>query len=296
MTIDPIEARVWRPGGTTRFAPTTVAEREALATLIPALIHGARAPQPPDPSGWSRLARDAGFEIEDWQVGATRYWALLELPDQRRGAGAYLFRVGPDPDPGPELLLQAPQAFFDVGTERIAARLFFEPPPGRRPRALFSNTIHRYQTEAGQRVKRADSPADVAHNPDHAFNAATAAFAAAVERVLVVQLHGFGDSDDELAGVAMVVSAGDDAGSSPRTAALATALDAAFGPGVKRFPEDTDKLGATTNVQGRALRRQPGAEFVHIEMSSQVRATLQRSAEARARFGRIVFNTAPETP
>jgi hypothetical protein len=293
LTIDEIERRIWRPGPPARFTPTTVAEREALAQLIPAMARGAAAPSPPDPAGWVDAAAAADLQIEIWRVGGDRYWALLEPPERRRGVGAYVFRVAPAAAGAPAILLEAPHAYHDVGTDRIGARLFFESGDPR-PRALFTNTIHRYITEAGTRVKRPDSAADVTHNPDHGFNTATVAFAEAVPGTAVIQLHGFA-ADEGAAAEAMVVSAGDETGSSPRSRAVAAGLLRLFGAGVERFPEETRRLGATTNVQGRALRRIAGTSFVHIEMSPEVRTALRSDAARRRAFARVLFAT-EETP
>ena len=301
-SLDDIERLVWRPGIQARYAASTAAEREAIARLVPQLLAGARAAAPPELEPLEADAYQAGFRIERWRVDGQTYWALVELPERRRGAGAYVFRVGAAADADePEILLEAPHHYHDVGTGTLAAQLFFFPPPGRRPRGFFTNTIHRYQSAPGKRVKQKLSPADVAHNPEHVFATATEAFATALGgRVLVLQLHGFGnrvDEDDEAEpapDLAMVVSAGDARGSSPRSQALAAALARGFGAGVKRFPEDVAILGATTNVQARLLQRIRGAEFVHLELSAELRERLKGDAALRAQLATILFNTAAE--
>jgi len=291
LTIDDAVRRLWRPGA--RFEPTTADEREAVARLVPAMARSA-AGAPPDLPRWSELAHDVGFTVEEWRVAGERYWALVERPGHRRGAGAYLFRVAPRADRSRPILLEAPHAFHDVGTGPLAASLFFDPAPGPRPAALFTNTVHRYQAADGTRVKRSDSPADVCHNPDHVFTTATVAFAEAVGGAVVVQLHGFArDEEGDLAGASIVVSAGSDEGSSPRSAAVAAAL-ARLATGVRRFPEETQRLGATTNVQGRALRRVAGAELVHVETDPDVRAGLRGDTARRHAFGQALFVAATE--
>lgn len=299
LTVEGYEALVYGPGPKASFADTSSIEHEAIAKLIPRMLEGAQAASPPDPRAWQADAAAAGLQIEVWKLDGRTYWALVEPSDRVRGVGAYVFRVAP-PEAGPMILLQAPHEFFDLGTGRIAAELFFDPPRGAtaRPRALFTNTIHRYQLAPGNKQKRRHNPADVAHNPQHAFSVATEAFASAAGGARVIQIHGFGartDDDDggEPGSVAMVVSAGDEAGSSPLTAALAQALAGEYGPDVKRFPEDVRFLGATTNVQGRLLRRIEGSEFVHLEMSSELRKKLRASAQLRRRLGEILFNTQP---
>jgi hypothetical protein len=316
VTLDDVDRLVWRPGANATFAPTTIREREALKQLVPEILIGARAATPPDPQVWQPAANAAGFRIERWSVDDQPYWALVELPEQRRGAGAYIFRVAPvapaapGAEPASEILLEAPHAYFDVGTGLLGAELFFFPPPGARPRAFFTNTIHRYQSAPGKKLKQKNSPSDVAHNPEHGFNTATEAFVRTLGgRALVIQLHGFAgrpEDDDEGADavakgvpaspapageIAMVVSSGDRFASSPRSGALAAALVKLFGKGVKRFPEDVRMLGATTNVQMRALANVHGAEFVHIEMSAETRKALAGDRELRGKLGTILFDT-----
>jgi len=301
LTIAEYEAVVYGPGPEATFVETSAIEHETIQALIPKLFEAAQATRPPDPRTWQSEAAAAGFQIEIWTVSGGSYWALLERRDRARGAGAYIFRVAPDED-GPAILLEAPHNYYDVGTGRLAAELFFSPPPGARPRALFTNTMHRYQLAPGDKQRRRHNPADVAHAPLHAFSIATEAFAIAANGVRVIQLHGFGARDDdddddgdggELGAVAMVVSAGDEAGSSPLTTALASELVKQLGRDIKRFPEDVRFLGATTNAQGRLLRRIDHAEFVHVEMSAELRKRLGDSARLRHEVAQILFNTSP---
>ena len=294
ITVDDLPKLVWRPGLTASFAPTTTAERAAVVKLVPALLAGG------DAAPLAAEAAAIGMRIERWTVDGADYWVLIEHPERRRGTGAYLFRTGvTDEDRGPAILLEAPHAEFDQGTGEIAGELFFHPPPGKRPVALFLNTMHRYQVEPGRKQKRADNPADVAHNPDHMFNAATDAAAAALGDVEVIQLHGFANSLDEAedaalpAGTLMVVSAGDRRGSSPLSSAIAAALKKLFGEGVRRYPEESKALGATTNAQGRTLAARAGARFVHIESSAEMRKELRASPKKLEVFGGILFNTLP---
>jgi hypothetical protein len=298
LTLGDYEAAVYGNGPQTTFAETTALEHETIAALIPKLLEGAQAAKPPDPQLWQTDANAAGFRIETWTIAGGTYWALLERADRARGAGAYIFRVAPRED-GRAILLEAPHNFYDTGTGRLAAELFFSPPPGARPRALFTNTIHRYQLAPGDKKKRRHNPADVAHNPQHAFTIATEAFAIAAGGARVIQLHGFGarmaeDEDDGDPGpVAMVVSAGTEAGSSELTATLAAELARELRSDVKRYPEDVKFLGATTNAQGRMLRRIDRTDFVHVEMSAELRERLAAEPPLRAKLASVLFNTTP---
>jgi hypothetical protein len=295
LTVDDVPRLLWQVGSRATFAPTTLEERQLLTGLVPRLLTGAAASPVPDPAQWQPEAVRAGMRLETWELGGGTYWALLEADDARRGAGAYVFRVGAVPeDDYPAILLEAPHADHDVGSGDIAASLFFAPAEGKRPRALFVNSIHRYQVEPGRRQKRDDNPADAAHNPEHLFSAMTDAVAAALGDLVVLQIHGFADAVDESddarvpAGTLAVVSAGTRAGSTPTSSALAAELSRAFGPGVRRFPEDVLALGATTNAQGRLLAARKGARFVHVELSADLRKSLRASKARMAELAKIV--------
>jgi hypothetical protein len=295
LTLNDYDATVYGAGPQATFLASTIREQETIARLVPALLEAAWSTEKLNPA-WHEDANRAGFRIEDWTVLGERYWALLEASGNARGAGAYVFRVGPRAD-GATILLEAPHNYHDVGTGRLAADVFFAKRDGARPRALFTNTIHRYQLAPGDKKKRKVNPADVAHNADHVYTFATSAFAAMAGDTHVIQLHGFGardadeDGDGDPSGIAMVVSAGDAKGSSPLSTAIAAAATQAFGDGVKRFPEDTKELGATTNVQGRALRKTGRGEFVHIEMSADLRKRLAASQDLRKQLAAVLFDT-----
>lgn len=301
FTLDDYERVVYGPGPGATFVPTSAAEHQVLASLIPELLERSAAGEL-DAAALNALrdpANSVGFRIETWTLGGERYVALLEAKGKARGAGAYIFRVAPLSD-APALLLEAPHHYYDVGTGRLAAELFFLPKRGVRPRALFTNTIHRYQLAPGDKGKRKDNPADVAHNAEHAFSIATHAFVSALVGARVVQLHGFGkrledgdSGDGELGAISMVVSAGDSAGSSAWSTAIASALVTVFGSDVKRYPEDVRILGATTNAQGQMLRNLGADRFVHVEMSAELRGRLSRDAELRSKLAAALFDSVP---
>src|SRR5262249_45829903 len=163
IILDDLPKLTWQTGRNAAFVATTTVEREAVARIVPALL-GKSAP---DLASLQPDAVRAGLRLEIWELGGETFYALLEEPTHRRGAGAYIFRTEGAAAP---ILLEAPHSDHDLGTGEIAGAMFFTPPPGaRKARALFMNTIHRYQVEPGRRQKRADNPADVAHNPDHLY-------------------------------------------------------------------------------------------------------------------------------
>ncbi|MCA9541774.1 MAG: hypothetical protein KC620_22915, partial [Myxococcales bacterium] len=166
-TLTPAEAReaLLAPGRKAkRFEPSTLIERAAVQTLIPVLAARALAGDR-QVADLRALAHGAEFEIDLWHVGEADFLAMHE--SRPRGAGAFIFRLGPR-DPAGEALLQAPHAYFDLHTGRIAAAMTFER-EGPHPRALMLNTVQRYQ----RGPPTAESPADVCHRPEHLFSRVT---------------------------------------------------------------------------------------------------------------------------
>jgi hypothetical protein len=60
------------------------------------------------------------------------------------------------------------------------------------------------------------------------------------------------------------------------------ALEAVVGPRVMVYPDDTNELGATTNVEGMAVRR-AGGRFLHVEMDGELRRSLRTNGGLRRR-------------
>ncbi len=208
-----------------------------------------------------------GFEevpLEAWPGAAL----LREKPDRRRGGGAYVFRRGSTST----VVVMAPHTFFDEGTLPLACELFQRT----HARALFVNTTHRYKSSpAGPDGKH---PSDVAHAPTSIFQAMAEGVVEAIPHVTVVQLHGF--ANHEVAAKA-VVSSGEKR-VTPLVARAAAALAAATGGAIAKYPDDTNELGATTNVQGAVVRR-AGGRFLHVEMEDGLRRDLLADAALRAK-------------
>lgn len=276
VVIDADEARrrLWPEPMPRAYVAADDATRAALAGLI----RGMLATPSPAPSGLKDAAAAAGFVVEGWEIGGRRYLAARELAERRGGGGAYVVRV----DGGGSVILEAPHGFFDLGTERIALDLLLAGDGW--PRALFVNTVHRYLGADGVKRKQAESPADPCHSAGHLFAVATAAAVEAVPGVEVVQLHGFGDDEAAEGMPAAIVSGGQAGAATPRSRAVAERMRSGLGVEVALFPVDTDRLGATTNVQGRAIHGREGASFVHVEMSAGLRQRLRSDAAARARL------------
>lgn len=285
IDVEEAARRLWPKPGPSAYAAASEVEASALADLVGRMLAA-------EPAGLAASARAAGYTIEGWAIGGERFLAAIEAPGGRRGGGAFVVRVGGTSP----VILQAPHAFFDVGTERIALDLLVEQREW--PRALFVNTIHRHVGTDGVKRRRDDSPADPCHRPEHLLAVATTAAIEAIPGAEVVQLHGFGDDpadteeEDGARPGGPVFAAIVSGGVRPATERARTAaarLRGELAVPVALFPDDTDRLGALTNVQGRAIRAYndragAAATFVHVEMSATLRRRLRTDAALRGRL------------
>jgi hypothetical protein len=297
MTPEDIGDELW-PETRVSYVPMSAGDRERLGALVAGLTAAARWGG--DVRELAARAREIGFRVELWRVRGRVFWVLLEARAQRRGAGAYLIRPGPHLGGQHEIVLQAPHVFFDRGTGHIAAALFFGWEGRGRARALFTNTVYRYagvedraasDAATGTAEPETRAPADVAHAADHAFQAATEAIVRELDQVVVIQLHGFAERPTR---PEIILSSGaDEAGA--LLPGLATELSTIF-ERVLRYPEECDKLGGTSNVQGRMLALYPRAHFVHVELSAHTRARLGATPALLARFALAVLSLGERSP
>lgn len=255
-----------RQGGTdpTRYVVPTDEERRVLREAIGRYLRegdGARA-------AVAEAIAKIGFEIID--VAELKGAVLLrERENAKRGGGAYVLR----PSSTSRVVVEAPHTFYDEGTFPLACELFRRS----NAHALFIETAHRYKSAP----PTADGvyPADVAHAEGSLFQAATMGVVDAMPNAKVVQLHGFVPRD---AFGSIVLSSGDKVEGQALVAHAKERLDPVLGSGaVRRFPEDASELGATTNVQGQAVRK-AGGEFLHVEIESRLRRDLLKNPQLRA--------------
>lgn len=284
LETDQLRQKLWRDAPWSRFYGTIEAERAAFESVVFDMFRTAREGQDPSPHALDQ-AHAIGLGIELWSVGEHRYAALVEAGPEDRGWGTYVVRIEPA-DEGRETLLQAPHAFHDRYTGRIAVNLFFDPGEGPRPRALFVNTRQRYRGPGGKDRRRHRSSLDVCHNDDHPFSRATHAALSVDPDMRVVQLHGFAKRKGR--GPMVIVSAGQPMIAPDYVVAVRDALRE-FGWKAGAYPLDVTYLGATLNVQGRLVRAVHGAEFLHVEMTPGVRRRLHRDPIRRSRFAQAIF-------
>lgn len=240
------------------------------------------------------LFRGLHFDLVQTVLGGAPAIAVQEAANHRRGGGIYIIRRGPLPR---ERIVQIPHSFFDIGTLEIGIELA----DAAQARALFVNTVHRYQ--GGPPPSRGDdeaegSPADVAHQERSIFQGLTHAALETLPRVQLLQLHGFADrSLAECTNAEVVVSPGAAPAGAGEAAEVAGRLGALLGTDrVLLHPRDTQRLGGRTNVQGRAVATTGDATFLHIEMSRTLRNRLLRDPGLRRAFIAAVLGLRKESP
>lgn len=305
MELESLRELVW-PRGQEAYRLLTQAELEALERLVATLYERAERGSL-TVLQHSRVSADAelaGVELHDieLELDGTRehLWVIVEPADDRRGRGAYLFRLGelegPDAASRVEHVLQAPHSYFDEHSGEIALGMFVEPGAAVAPaRALLLNTVHRHLQFDGERRKReepGDNPADAAHRPDHPLARATARLLTE-QRIALIQLHGFErNAEEEEADV--IVSAGQKT-VRPASSGVVERLEAdVAGFSISHFGEPgAERLGGTSNVQAKAAREAHRC-FVHVEMSARLRERLREDGELRRSFAAGLLGGAAE--
>jgi hypothetical protein len=224
------------------------------------------------PASARRRAQAAGLVLEEREG-----WVVLHsLPEA--ADGFYAFRKGAQG--APQLVLEAPHAWYDLNTGRISCALF-EAGYGR---ALLLNSAQRKAPVGSDEALGAD----VAHRAGSVYQAAHLGVVDALEDPLVVQLHGFGAGHGDYAAV---VSQGADDPSEAWLSDTIMALEPLLGSYGSLVPGETvPKLSGRSNVQGQAATA--SSRFLHLELSRDVRRALVASAELQQRFGDILSEIA----
>ena len=205
-----------------------------------------------------------GFVLESLANG--EIMLVHESPERAQGRGVYAWRTTKLDRP---LVLQAPHRFFDRRTGQIVLRAFAEHPV----QAACWNSVHRRQT-------------DLAHRPQHEFNAFTKAIANIDPQVTILQLHGFDPSQrrGSAAHASAIIS---DSTRYPGRPARQIALDlkGLWGKtSVLLYPIETAELGGTRNAQASLLHSIGFDRFIHLELAPEPRDRLAREAQSRARW------------
>ena len=283
---------LWPEGRPPQHRDAIADRRERMAELVESVTRASTSDLDLDLDALRRLAHRAGYELRAWELEGRRYLALLEESRHRSGGGAYILRVGARTPIGErELVLQAPHAFYDLGSGRVALRLFIA--AGDDVRALFVNTTHRHTQHDGTIELRETNPADVTLNDEHLFAVATEQMTRVLDDPTVLQVHGFDNT--QVAGQPdAIISTGSEA-SSPASIALAKRLGSVASRPVVRYPEQTAVFGATYNVEGKRVRAVFTAEFFHVELSRAIRsAVLEQEDFAPRLWGALAEPSEPD--
>lgn len=194
--------------------------------------------------------------------------------------GLFVFRLGPAQD----LVLQAPHAFYDLGTGAIQSALFEQMPV----RAAFFNSAHRYGGPGIAKEDRQKPTPDLAHRAHTLFQAATIGTAEAMDKPLIVQIHGFRARGGESA----VLSSGSALQPHRIYQSLQHQLNLILsdhGPVVSASARP--ELAALKNVQGRVLSS--NSAFLHLELSKSTRDALLEDKALLAELGLSLLAVKP---
>lgn len=214
---------------------------------------------------WATL----GMELVPLDNKEGKLWVIREQSDHKTGRGIYAVRV----DTAQALAIQAPHSGADRYTGEIALRLMQE---------------GKAKAGAWRTVSR--SKADLAHLDGTYFQAFTRAFAQVFPTGQIIQLHGFEREKraGRSAGDADIVLSDGTTTPPPHLTQVANCWKHELSIVVKRYPNEAKDLGAMNNAQARLLHSLGHAGFLHVEMSEETRARLQRDPVHRAAWLRCV--------
>jgi hypothetical protein len=212
--------------------------------------------------------RSLGFVFES--LGEV--WQLREV--RNTGKGWYLFREGPTTV---DHAIQIPHGQFDLHTDEIGLKLFFEG----RFRAGTWNSLHRYI-----HVENTDVHGDLAHLESSYLQAFTAAWARAQPLGNVFQFHGFSRKKRKEPNAARAGIILSDGSNQPKqkVKTMVQALRRARLGNVALFGRDTSELGGTINRQRHLLALRQHQGFIHVELSLTCREKMLRTKSFRKRF------------
>ena len=235
------------------YSDASAWQRAQVRAVVADVVRGATTGAVP--ASAARRAEAAGLVLRDHDT----WIELSSRPD--RADGFYAIRKAGDV---PALVLEAPHAWYDLDTGKLACALF-EAGYGR---ALLLNTAQRHAPSQGDATAHADGlGADVAHRAESVFQAATLGVVDALSDPLVVQVHGFGSGHGSYGAV---LSEGSTFQASSQLAAATVALEPVLGSyGAVVTGEEVPELSARTNVQSQAITGQ--GRFLHMELSLSAR-------------------------
>lgn len=256
------------------YSDASAWQRAQVRAVVADVVRGAATGAVP--ASAQRRAEAAGLVLREHDG-----WVELSSRPERAD-GFYAIRKGGD---APALVIEAPHAWYDLDTGKLACALF-EAGYGR---ALLLNTAQRHAAPQGDVAAHADGlGADVAHRAESVFQAATLGVVDALEDPLVVQLHGFGSSHGSYGAVLSE-------GSTFQASAQLTAALGAFEPLLGAYGgvvsgKEVPELSARTNVQSQAITGR--GRFLHMELCLAARRSILGDRALLDRVGQALTSLA----
>jgi hypothetical protein len=229
-----------------------------------------------------RLYEALQMEMSLIQEKDERFLVLREGAKEPRGWGLYAFRIGKCP----AVALEAPHAWDDVDTGKIAERLFLEA----KIAAVAWSTASRRTPIRGK-----SGVADLARIDQSILHAFTQAFVGVFEKGVVVQIHGFDRGlrrSRRGAESGVVLSTGNRL-LQDWVVELGDCLSGGLDRVVSIYPRDLKELGGRGNTHGRLIRAAGRGRFLHVELCLELRRVLATSAEMRKRLWTCVPEIQP---
>jgi hypothetical protein len=242
------------------YQPPTAAEIKIAEKLFLFVLQGQRG------ENLRKAWAQQGFIMRTLIHKGIPFIAIQEMENQRTGRGFYLFRQkGSLP-----LALQSPHTYYDRFTRHIGRKLMRDGHYA----ALAWNTVSRHD-------------ADMAHLDHTIFQAFTRAFAQRYPKGTIVQLHGFSQQKrkSRRAQAADMILSNTFNTPSERVLMAYRCLSTNLSNHVVRlYPYEIMDLGGLGNRNAKTLLEHGFKNFVHIEMSLEMRRRLRYSSRVRRQF------------
>lgn len=180
-----------------------------------------------------------------------------------------------------QVFLQIPHRFYDLDTD-VFAQLAWQQ---KLAQLVMMNSVHRYSGKQQQPTVNSDI-SNARHSP---LLAASEAWLAVNPEGLIVQLHGFSQSKraterGKTADIILSHGNSDKFLNWRRLSGIQSCLQDTLAVSVVRYPQQVGELGGTLNNVAKALKRwRKSEQFIHVEMSREVRQLMARDKQAATR-------------
>jgi hypothetical protein len=226
-------------------------------------------------SSWSAL----GFVLSETQWNGESIVVVDGANSDAHDPGRYYVRR----TPAMPVLLQAPHVLNDRLTGDLVLALMREAPFA--AAALSTRSRHVADGDGAE--------FDLAHRADSYFFAMARAFLDTHGNGIIAQFHGFqpeSQRSDRAAMASLILSNGTRQ-PGETVVVLHVCLASAIDGSVLLFPDDVEELGGTRNAVARLIDQSERDEFLHLEMSLELRERLVDDAALRRRIADCLMGT-----